>query len=98
MSLSNGKYRTAPAATIIVGGVLMLAWIVAMQTGGYVIDEQKIDPSGTLWPMMWFGGPLAGGVLLFGILWQSGRWRARTKAGTPGNPSTARSRPDASVE
>ncbi|WP_347110155.1 hypothetical protein AAHB33_05525 [Paenarthrobacter sp. S56] len=40
-----------------------------MYTTGITIDEQKIDPDGSLLPLLWFGFLIGPVIVGFGVAW-----------------------------
>ncbi|MFE4194252.1 hypothetical protein ACFRJ9_00150 [Paenarthrobacter sp. NPDC056912] len=84
--LGSGHLVPGPNTLIIVGGVLLALWVLAMQISGYIIDEQHLDPSGSLWQLMWFGGPPAFIVLVVGLIWRGLRRRAAARTASPNVP------------
>jgi hypothetical protein len=65
------KNTNLPAVLIALGCILFIGWMVAMYIIGVVVDEQRIDPSTTPIPLMWYGGIAGPAIALCGV------WLAR---------------------
>lgn len=63
---SHRKRPIVPVAIIALGCALFISWIIAMHVAGTIVDEQKIDPSRTPVPLIWFGAIVGPLIALYG--------------------------------
>ena len=68
----QGNGTVAPVVLIVVGCVLFFGALISLIVAGYVIDEQKIDPANSLWPLWvcFLVGPI---LAAFGAGWRRKR-------------------------